>query len=93
MILKPYKEILKMAKEKVDEALAPVRAAKAKKQAELKIAELDEKMATLENKIFEMCSSKDIDFDSIIKSQDEYALMERRKKQFGKIIHEMFPEN
>lgn len=37
MKLKPYKEILKMAKEAIDETLAPVRAKKAKKQAELKM--------------------------------------------------------
>lgn len=92
MKLKPYKDILKMAKEKIDESLAPVRANRAKKQAELEIAKMDEKMASQEAKIFELCASKEIDFDKIIQAQDEYALMERRKKQFGKIIKEMFPE-
>ena len=92
MKLKPYKEVLKMAKEKIDESLAPVRAYRAKKQAELEIAKMDEKMASQEAKINELCCEKELDFDKIISAQDEYALMERRKKQFEKIIKEMFPE-
>lgn len=92
MKLKPYREILKMAKEKIDESLAPVRAHRAKKQAELEIAKMDEKMASKEAEISEFCAEKEINFDKIIKSQDDYALMERRKKQFVKIVDEMFPE-
>lgn len=90
--LKSYKEILAMAKEKIDETLAPIRAHRAKKQAELEIAKMDEQMASQEARVFELCSAKDINFDQIIRAQDEYALMERRKNQFKKIIDEMFPE-
>ncbi len=93
MKLKPYKEVLKMAKEKVDESLAPVRSHRAKKQAELEIAKMDEKMASKEAEIHELCSEKELDFNKIINAQDEYALMERRKKQFEKIIDEMFPND
>lgn len=92
MKLKPYKEILAMAKDKVDETLAPARANRAKKQAELEIAKMEEKMASQETKIFELCADKEIDFDKIIEAQDSYALMERRIKQFEKIIKEMFPD-
>ena len=92
MKLKPYKEMLKWGKEKVDEALAPVRAHKAKKQAELEIAKMDEKIATKESAIQELCTAKELDFNAIIAAQDELALMERKKKQFVKIIEEMFPE-
>jgi len=91
--LKPYKDILKMAKEKVDEALAPARATRARKQAELKIAELEEKMASQEATIHELCSEKELDFDLIIEAQDEYALMERRRDQLVQIIAQMFPES
>lgn len=92
MKLKPYREILKMAKDKIDESLAPVRAHRAKKQAELEIAKLEEKMATKEAKVHELCSEKEINFEAILNAQDEYALMERRKKQFVKVIEELFPE-
>ena len=54
MKLKPYKEILKMAKEMIDETLAPVRAMRAKKQAELEVAKMDEKIATHEAKFLTM---------------------------------------
>lgn len=92
MKLKPYKELLKMAKEKVDETLAPARAHRAKKQAELKIAEMEERIASQEAKINELCTEKEIDFEKIINAQDELGLMERKRKQFQQIIKEMFPE-
>ncbi len=92
MKLTPYKQILKMAKEKVDETLAPIRAQRAKKQAELEVAKMDEKIASQEAKIQEICSQKEVNFDTLISAQDELALMERRKKQFQKIIQEMFPD-
>jgi len=92
MKLRPYKEYLAMAKEAIDETLAPVRARKAKKQAELEIAKLDEGIATKESKIQELCTEKELDFAKIIDEQDKLALQIRRKKQFQKIIDELFPE-
>ena len=92
MKLKPYKEILRMTKEKIDDCLAPVRANRAKKQAELEIAKMDEKIASQEAKINELCSEKEISFEKIINAQDDLSLMERRKKQFGNILKDMFPE-
>lgn len=92
MTLKPYHDLLRMSKEKIDDALAPIRAMRARKQAELEIAKMDEKMATQEAKVHELCTEKEIDFLRIIDAQDEYSLMERRRKQLQKIITEMFPE-
>ncbi len=91
MKLRPYKEILRMTKEKIDDSLAPIRAMRARKQAELEIAKMDERIVTKEAKINELCTEKELSFDKIIDAQDELALMERRKKQFEKIIAEMFP--
>lgn len=93
MKLRPYKEILKMAKEAIDESLAPVRAMRAKKQGELEVAKMDERIATQEAKISEICTEKEINFEKLITAQDELALMERRKKQFVRIIEELFPED
>ena len=92
MKLTPYKKLLTMAKEKVDEALAPVRAHAAKKQAELEMAKLDERIATLQSNVTTLCSEKDLSFDKIIDKLDEIALAERRKKQFDQIVSEMFPD-
>lgn len=92
MKLPAYKEVLRMAKEKVDDALAPVRAMRAKKQAELEMAKLDEQIATQEAKIHEICCEKEINFSSLIDEQDRLALRERKKKQYQKILNEMFPD-
>lgn len=91
MKLKPYKEILAMTKEKINECLAPIRANKAKKRAELEQIKIDEKVTRIESEIHELAAKEDIDFDAIINKLDEVALLERRKSQFDKIIGELFP--
>lgn len=90
MKLTPYKKMLKFAKDKKDELLAPIRANQAKKQAELEMSKLDEKIATAQTDIQEISSEHPIDFNKLIKSLDELALIERRRKQFEKIIKELF---
>ena len=69
MKLKPFQEILKMSKENLDAALAPIRAHKVKTQAQLEMAKLDEKLVTLEAEIQEMCAQKEINFESLIKNK------------------------
>ncbi len=93
MKLKPFKEIIGMSKEKLNEALAPIRARKVKTQAEMKKAEIDEKIVVLESDVQEMCSVKDIDFDSLFNKLDKIALLERRKKQYDKVLSELFPKD
>lgn len=91
MKLPKYQDVIKMAKEKVDETLAPIRAMKARKQAELEMAKLDEEIAVKEAAVHEECCKKDVNFPRIIELQDQLALTERKKKQYQKIIDEMFP--
>lgn len=91
MKLTPYKELLAMTKEKIDEALAGSRANTALCKAQLEVAKIDEALATSQGKINELCSSKELDFNAIIDQLDEVALAERRKGQFQKIMDEMFP--
>jgi DNA-binding transcriptional MerR regulator len=90
--LKPFKELIALSKEKIDEALAPLRASTAKAKATLKMAEIDEKIATLGQKIQELATSKDIDFDAIADKLDEVALLELRKARFADITGQLFPE-
>jgi len=80
-----------MAKEVVDAALVPVRVMKAKRRLQFLIADVDERVANQENKIEAMCLEKEIDFNILAILQDELALMERRKRQFARIMEEMFP--
>ncbi len=93
MKLKPFKEIIAMSKEKLNEALAPIRARKVQTQAEMKKSEIDEKIVVLESEVQEMCSVQQLDFDSLFEKLDKIALLERRKKQYDKILGELFPED
>jgi len=91
MKLKPFQEILKMSKEKLDAVMAPIRAHKVKTQAQLEMAKIDEKLVTAESEIQEMCTQKEINFDGLIRKLDEVAILERRKRQYAKIVEELFP--
>jgi len=93
MKLKPFKDIIAMSKEKLNEALAPIRARKVKTQAEMKKSEIDEKIVIIETEIQEMCSEKEINFDTLFEKLDKIALLERRKKQYDKVLAELFPED
>ena len=50
MKLPAYKSVLKMSKDILRDTLAPVRTMRAKKQAELEMAKLDEEIATLQRR-------------------------------------------
>lgn len=92
MKLKPFKELLKLSKEKLDEALAPIRAHKVRTQAALESAKIEEQVVTLEAEIQEMCAQKEINFESLISKLDKAALLERRKRQYAQIVADLFPE-
>lgn len=89
--LKPFKELIALSKEKIDEAMAPLRAATAQRKAALKMAEIDEAIATLNLRIQEMAISKEINFDSIADKADEIELLEMRKERFEQIVAQLFP--
>ena len=89
--VQPFKKLLTMSKDAVNEVLAAARAYSAQKKAELKIAEFQEQLASQEKEISELCSNKDIDFDAIIKKMDAYDLTNRRIKQLNNITSQLFP--
>jgi len=91
MKLTPYREIIKMAKEKIDEAKAPLRSAQMKKKAESEMLEIETKILDQQATIQEESAKYPINFDILIDAIDELALLDRRKKQFQKIVDEMFP--
>jgi len=90
--VKPFVEILAMTKEKIDEALAPIRAKTAKAKADLEMAKLEEKLVSQENKIHKLCAESELNFNQIADAIDEYELANRRKKQIEKIINDLFPK-
>jgi hypothetical protein len=89
--VKPFAEVIALSKEKLDEALAPIRARSAKAKADMAQAKLEEKMVTLEREIHEACAEKDLDFDSIISKIDQYELTERKNEQIKELITDLFP--
>jgi hypothetical protein len=93
MKLPSYKSVLKMGKEKINQRLAPVKNSRAKKQAELEMAKIEEEIATKEADLHEECCNEEVNFSKIIDMQDSLALAERRKKQYQKILEEMFPDD
>lgn len=90
--IKPFAEVILYTKEKLDEALAPIRVRSIKAKATMEEAKLEEKMLGLEKEIHEACASKEPDFTSIINKIDSYELTERKLNQIRKIIAEMFPK-
>ncbi|HLX54264.1 MAG TPA: hypothetical protein VKR58_10000 [Aquella sp.] len=93
MSLMKYKDILVLAKEKINETMAPLRAREMRKKGELEACKLDSTIAEKEQKIQEYAAEYPINFDKIIDAIDELELVKRRKEQFEKIIDEMFGED
>ncbi len=91
MKLKPFKEIIAMSKEKLAESLAPIRARKVKSQAELEMAKLDDELIRLEADIQEQCAKEEINFPALLDELDKVGLLERRQKQYQKVLAELFP--
>ena len=91
--VKSYKELIALSKEKLDEALAPIRARAAKAKADLELAKTEEKMVALETDVQKLCAEQELNFDKIITKIDEYDLLERRQKQVRTLIDDLFPED
>jgi hypothetical protein len=90
--LKPFKEILSLSKEKLDEALAPIRARQVKAKADSLVATYEEDIISIERQITELCATKEVDFEKLADLLDKHALKERRKNQFNNIYKQLFPE-
>ena len=93
MSLIKYKDFLTLCKEKMAEAVAPLRVREMRKKAELELCKLESSIAEKEQSIHELGSSYPVYFDALIDAIDELDLTIRRKEQFEKIISEMFPED
>ena len=89
--LKPFKEILALSKEKLDEALAPIRTKQVKAKADSLVANYEEELLTIERKITEACVTKDVNLETIADLLDQHALKQRRKDQFLAIYTQLFP--
>ncbi len=89
--VKSFKEVLALTKEKLDEALAPIRAKAAEAKANLEIAKLEEKLLGLESEIHKLCAEKELNFDTITAKMDSYELSERKLNQIKTLVKNLFP--
>lgn len=92
MKLKPFKEMIGLSKEKLDEAMAPIRSRQVRLQANLEQSKLESDIVGKETQVQEMLTSKTVDFPRLMDRLDEIALLERRKEQYDEVLSQLFPE-
>lgn len=90
--IKSFRELVSMTKEKLDEAMLPLRIESAKNRAQGEVIKLKEKLINLEQKINEECAKKDVDFNKAGDLMDEYELTERRLNQINRLVDSLFPK-
>lgn len=93
MKLKPYKTLIALSKEKLDEAMAPIRARGVKAKAELEMSKLEADQVTNETKIQELLTEKDVNFIKLMDLIDEGELVERRLKKYTEVLEQLFPKD
>lgn len=89
--IRPFKELIAMTKEKLEESMIPLRVRAAKAKAEGIQVELETKQLDLESRINAACAEKDINFTRIADMMDEYELNERRLTQINNLVMQLFP--
>jgi hypothetical protein len=92
MQLTPYAELLKLTPDEREKKNSTAKLNKQKQRGLLKIAELEEKISTLEETVISLCSQTELNFEAIVDKQDELALALRRKEQFSSVINQLFPQ-
>lgn len=92
MKLKPFKEMIGLSKEKLNEAMAPIRSRQVRLQANLEQSKLESDIVGKETLVQEMLTSKTVDFPKLMDRLDEIALLERRKEQYDEVLAQLFPE-
>ena len=91
MQLTPYSELIQLSPTEREKKNATAKINKQKQKGLLKIAELDERISSLEDEVTGLCSKTELAFDAIVDKQDELALAIRRKEKFSEIINQLFP--
>lgn len=90
LFAKAYAELVKLGKDAMRDAQAPLRAKEMKLKAQVRMAELESKIAEGEQRLNELGSAYPIDFDKLLATMDEVALNRRRHDQLGVVVSELF---
>jgi hypothetical protein len=93
MRLQTYRELIKMAKEKIDDILAPSRVRQMEKQAELQLAQLEEQELQFELKITELTTKYPIPYEQVLDTIDELDLLKHRMEKFNELKDQLFPSS
>lgn len=91
LFTKTYAELVKLGKDALRDAAAPLRAKEMSLKAQTRMAELESKIAEGEQRLHELASQYPIDFDKMLSVMDETALNRRRYDQLAQIVAELFP--
>lgn len=91
MQLKSYTDLLAMTKEKIGEYLQPLKAKEQRKAGELQLVQLEQKVLEKEAQIQKLCAEYPIQYDDLLNSLDEHALLQRRLAQMQTVIEQLFP--
>lgn len=93
MQLTPYAELIALTPAERENKNITTRVARQKQRGLLRLAELEEKLASLEDNITTACQNPELYFDQIADKLDELALLTRRKEQLTNIINQLFPSS
>jgi len=85
-----YKHLIGKSKEKIEELKEPLRIARIKKQAQMDLGKINDRISILEGAIEEECFKYPLNFIYIIDMLDEIDLCEHRKNRYQEIIENFF---
>lgn len=85
-----YLDLIKLAKEKIEDIKAPFVARKNELSLEAEINDIESKIADADLKIQTEKSSKEVNWKTVRKSIDDKALLERELQQMKELQSELF---
>ena len=85
-------DLLRKAKEVIEEINLPFKINKEKKQLEIWILTKEERIASMEQKIQELKTSKELNIDTLLSNVDSLDLEKRKLKQDTDLLKELYSE-
>ena len=90
MKLKPYEDVMLANKDVRERESVQAYAKQAKKQGEVKLAQLEIEILKKIRKIEDSCYSQTLNFETIVEEMDNLALLQRQHSQHEGLLKELF---
>jgi len=90
--LKPFRELIGLSEDKLNETLAPARAKAVKAKVDLEMAKLETQILTRETGIQEAFTKPDVDLPRIIDEIEDISLLKLRQELYKDVLTQLFPE-